>query len=92
MGWGAYDNTLPVARKEYLCDACDTIDRTMGFNKSEFTHADWEILQSALNDDRMIKIGARYVKCKGFYDGEPTTFRARMGVNQICLDYELYED
>lgn len=90
--WEVYEVTNPVARKEYNCDAYDHLQLSIGLCKSEFQPGDWEILMKAKQENFKILPGVKYLKCKGIYDGEPTTFRARFDIDTICKDYDIYDD
>ena len=89
--WEIEEVTYPVARKEYTCQAWDWINNS-GLGENEYDPEDWLIIEKARAENFKILKGTKYVCCRGKYDGEFTTFRARLDLHNICLEHELYED
>lgn len=91
MTWDVYTKTNPVARKEYKCDACELIFRKE-FREEDMSPEDWDTFMGAWGCDCKILKGEKYIKLKGFADGEPDTFRARPEIDEICVYNNFYED
>lgn len=82
---------LVTAKRRYLCDAsrhwlqsgyvaadCDTDDQRKAVLAAE---ADtWSILP-----------GQKYRKCRGIYDGEFFTYRARIDMDSVTYDLDMWE-
>lgn len=89
--WDLAVTTTQKARKDYPCGAWEWIDNS-GYGQADFKPKDWQIIEKARKDGFMIKKGMEYTKISGKFDGEFTVFRARLDLNAICVDYELYPD
>ena len=92
MYWGYANNSTPVARKEYHCEASDWIRNGPGIDDSYFTEDEMKVIRKAKAEGWKILKGSKYFKTEGVWDGEWSTFRARVDLNQICLDHDLYGD
>jgi len=90
MTWDCYTNTEPVARKEYRCDAADCIHRVICFEDLEGDEI--PVYQKAKAEGFKILKGTKYLKTSGFWEGEPSVFRARPDLDEICLKYSLYDE
>ena len=85
------NESTPVARKHYNCDACEwTFNGDIG---PEFYTADELLLiDAAKADKRKILPGQQYVK-QTLRDGrELLTYRARVDMHKICLKYDMFLD
>ena len=90
MGWDVATNTEPVARKEYRCDASEWINNMMDLD--DFTSEELGLFDTARTEGFKILKGSKYLKTTGFWDGEPSVFRARPEMDVICRKYNLYSD
>ena len=90
MGWDVATNTEPVARKEYRCQASEWVNNMMA--RDELTEDELEVYEKAEAEGWKILKGTKYLKTDGFWDGEPSTFRARPDMDAICQKYHLYHD
>jgi hypothetical protein len=88
MGWDFSVTTRPIARKPYRCDAAHVIRDT----DCDFTAEERATIESARAGGWMINKGDQYVNCSGKWDGEFETFRARIDLDAICQDYDLYPE
>jgi len=91
MSWTFSKTTSPVARKDYHCEASDWISNSIGYDDelSEEDQATWE---KAQEEGCKILKGTRYQKVTGKYEGEMSTYRARLDLDDICCRYSLYPD
>jgi len=89
MSWDVATNTEPVARKNYMCDACDCFHRMA--DKGDLTPEEEVAYEAAAADGFKIPRGMKYLKTHGFYDGEPSVFRARPDMDAICIKYDIYD-
>jgi len=92
MGWGVYTETRPVARKDYPCDACESALWAELNYPENIDKEDFEVMENAKADGYRILKGMKYIKVCGLYEGNWTTFRARIGVDEICHKYEAYPE
>lgn len=86
-----YPTKRPIARKDYHCDASDTI-AAVWFDAdietlTEQEKADYRIAEN--NGFKVLK-GERYVYQAGAYDGSFYTFRGIPALVDICHKYELF--
>jgi hypothetical protein len=79
-----------VARKDYHCQASDWINNMMG--GEDFTPEELVIYKKAKAEKFKILKGTKYLKVDGFWEGEPSVFRARPDMDAICQKYELYRE
>ncbi len=79
----------PIAKKMYKCDACWWWRNYMTLNDCE-TPEQKQIIQNAKHDDWKILPGQQYRNVIGIQDGELVTFRARIDVDHLCWDLEVY--
>ncbi len=91
MSWTICAVTYPKAQKEYDCDACRVI-QNFGLNDSELTFSEYRSYIKAKRNQFKIAIGQKYVRCHGFYDGEPHTFRAIPDLDEVCRRNGYYDD
>jgi hypothetical protein len=83
---------IVTARKDYICDAsiwwlnseCD----------AEELHSDDQLaeVKAAEADNWMIRKGQTYLRGTGVIDGEIFTYRARIGMNRVCAELDLFPD
>lgn len=81
---------IVTARKDHTCDAC-----VWWINSDcdvEELHSDDQVAEvaAAEADNWMIRTGQQYLRQTGVQDGEMITYRARVGMNSICVDLELF--
>lgn len=88
MSWDCYEESEPVARKDYHCDASEYINEALG--ESIFSFSDLRLIAKAKQDKWRIKKGQKYIKVKGKWDGDFCVFRARPELNDLCLKHDLY--
>lgn len=80
---------MPIAKKDYDCDACEWLSASIGdFN---MTYQEAKQYIKAKRNGFMIKKGQLYKKQFMKADGEVYTFRAIPEIHNICLKYDLYE-
>lgn len=88
--WDISTQTKPVARKQYHCEASDWIGNCCDL--SEVSAEDLAVIQKAQAEGNKILPGDNYLKVTGKWEGEFTTFRARLDLDSICRKYNLYDD
>jgi hypothetical protein len=88
-GWDFCTTTTPIASKDYDCDAAVWLENC---DTWEFTEAEQDIIADANNQGNKILKGTRYKKTVGRFDGEFCVFRARLDLDAICLDNDVYDD
>ena len=89
MSWEFETVSTPKARKDYHCDASDWISN---YGEDEFTPEEWGIIQKAKLEKNKILKGTKYHKVTGKWEGEFSTFRARIDLNKICMANDIYEE
>jgi hypothetical protein len=89
MSWDFSVTTTPVARKEYRCQAAEWLEND---DIEEFTQEEQVIYAAAERENFKILIGTKYIKTQGRYEGEFCVFRARIDLDNICRDNEVYQD
>ena len=80
-----------AARKHYKCDAYLWWN-SCGGDIRELTPDQLLIVQAAEADRGRILPGQRYVYRRGVHEGSMFTWRARIGMDNVCRDLGLYED
>ncbi|KZX78272.1 hypothetical protein A3715_10415 [Oleiphilus sp. HI0009] len=88
MSWDFYEQTEPVARKDYRCDATGYLYEVI--NEGYFSFSDYRLIVKAKRDRWKIKKGQKYIKVVGKWDGEFCTFRARPEMHALCEKHNLY--
>ncbi len=91
MGWELATESQPVARKVYHCEASDWIDNC-GFDESDYSPEDWAAIEKARAENWEIRTGTKHLKIQGKWEGEFSTFRARLELDAICHKYQIYQD
>tara|TARA_R110000851_G_scaffold205271_2_gene357273 strand:- start:448 stop:723 length:276 start_codon:yes stop_codon:yes gene_type:complete len=89
MAWELQKATEQKARKTYHCEASEWIDNS-GLEERDFSAKEWAIIENARSENYEIRIGAIYLKIKGKWEGEFSIFRARIDLDKICEDHNLY--
>ncbi len=89
--WDWCSTTYPVARKEYECGASVWLNES-GYVEEDFDPSDWTVIERARTEGFKIIPGERYMCTRGIWEGEWSTFRARLDIDEICIAYELYDE
>lgn len=77
------------ARKNYPCDACEILRNFLGDEK--FTISEYREIVKAKRNGWKIKKGQMYLR-QVLKDGSIYTWRAIIGIDDICRDHDLYEE
>ena len=83
--------SMPVARKDYHCMACEWLNKSGYATKQDLTPDEWEAYQKAESNEFKVKKGEKYVRQNNKYDGEIYTFIGIPDIDAICQKYDLYE-
>ena len=89
MNWTVATSTEPKARKEYECQASEWVNNVMC--RDDLTDDERIAYDKAKADGFKITKGMKYRKTDGFWDGDPSTFRARPEMDDICIKYNIYD-
>jgi hypothetical protein len=89
MSWSPEHVTEPIARRDYMCDACDWVIEYIG--EGIFSFKEYRLIVKIKRNGWKIKAGQKYLKLTGKYEGEWSVFRAIPEMNQLCLDHDLYQ-
>lgn len=81
----------PIARKSYLCDACEAFRRA-GIGDDELSKDDLLIVQGARADKWRILAHRQYVKHTYKDGGDLMTYRARIDMDALANRLELFSD
>lgn len=84
-------DTVHTARKTYICDACIAFFN-VGIELSELHPDDRLVVADAQADGCRILPGQRYRKAVYVDGGEIVTYRARLSMDALCNDLELFEE
>ena len=87
--WDFSEETQPIARKDYHCDASDWLTN---FDRNDFDKEELVIIDLAKTENNKILKGTKYIKVSGKWEGEFNTFRARIDLNTICADHDAYAE
>lgn len=79
-----------TAQKDYHCDAWTWINNA-GFAERDLTPEQWQSIKDAKADGYKILKGQKYLYCRGMFNGEWSTYRARPELDRICHDLELFD-
>lgn len=82
--------SLPTAKKEHECMACDFI-LAHGVDGFGYSLAEKRQLVIARRNKYRIKKGEKYIKQNNAFEGELYTFNAIPEMHDICLKHDLYE-
>ena len=87
--WDFSEETQPIARKDYHCGASDWLSN---FDRCEFDEKELAVIDLARTENNKILKGTKYVKVTGKWEGEFSTFRARIDLNGICVAHDAYAE
>lgn len=83
---------IVTARKKYACDACYWWLQS-GLTADDLNSDDQRLmLKAAEADNWKILKGQQYLRQTGVQDGEMITYRARVGMNSICIDLDMFDN
>lgn len=81
-----------TAKKTYKCDA-SALWRSAGYNLDDCqTNEQRLIVEVAEADHWKILPGQSYRKVVGVSDGRVCTYRARLGMDSLCYQLELFDE
>ena len=86
--WDFSKVSKPVAKKDYCCDAWPWIENE-GLGMVDLSQEELGVIEKARNEKFKILSGTKYLKVVGKWEGEFTTYRARLDLQKICDDLEL---
>jgi hypothetical protein len=92
MSWDFFKFTEPKANKEYPCDSWSWLSNCDDIDFSELTFSERKAIAKAKRNGFKIKPGEMYRKVEGKWDGEFTTFRAIIALDDICHKYDIYDE
>ena len=92
MIWNFCTTSQPTAKKDYDCDAWPWINNGELLNQGILSVSDYRSIIKAQRNGFTIKVGEKYVKRNGKFDGDFCTFRAIPSLDDICQKYELYTE
>ena len=90
MSWDFCETTEQVANRDYHCQSSDWINESDLLGELSFSEL--RSIANAKRDKWKIKKGDRYIKTTGKFDGEFTVFRARLDLDKICINHNLYDN
>ena len=83
---------LVTAKKAYLCDASQQWLRA-GYTVTDCETNEQRLIVEAADADKWkILPGQAYRKVTGIYEGNFCTYRARPGMDSLCIELDLFED
>lgn len=84
--------TKPIARKKYVCEACIWFEGYVlnGFFEIPIKLSEAKLWIKAERENYAILPGTQYIKQRQIVDGDFFTFRARPEIDALCRKYELY--
>jgi hypothetical protein len=80
------------SKKEYPCDACKIFNNSNYGLKDLATKKQRNILLDAIADNYLIKKDHMYRKMVGIRDGEFIIYRARIDMDDLCCELDLFDD
>ena len=86
------EDKVVMARKAHRCDA------SLQWQRSGYTVADCEtdeqmlVVKEAEADKWCILSGQAYRKVTGIQDGKLCTYRARLGMDAVCIALDLFDE
>lgn len=89
MSWDVCTETMPIAKKDYNCDAAEWICN-VSLQDDLYEPEDLAIIKQAKDEGWKIKKGTKYLRISGKFKGVWCTFRARLDLNDICHKYNIY--
>lgn len=91
MGVEILSESLPKARKDHECMACEWLNNSGYATKEDLTKDEWLAYQLAESNKWTIKKGQKYIRQNNKYDGRVYSFTAIPEIHEICLKYDLYD-
>ena len=88
--WEVCESSVRVARKEYDCDAWPWIDNS-GLVDEDYTEEQFLVLAEAKKQGCKILKGDKYLHVKGKFEGDWCTYRARLDLNDLCNELDLFD-
>ena len=83
---------IVTARKDHTCDASIWwLNSECGIEELRSDDQLAEV-KAAEADNWMIRKGQQYLRATGVIDGEIFTYRARIGMNRVCTELDLFPD
>ena len=89
--WDFATDSSPVAKKEYNFQAWPWIVNS-GCYPDDFNETEIAIIDKARSEGFKVLRGTRYLRVSGKWEGEMSTYCARLDIQKICDDYELQEE
>lgn len=90
MTWVLRD-TVQTARKHYPCDACH-LWLDAGLDQQDVSADEWLVVQGARADKWRITPGMHYRKVVYIDGGAWYTYRARLDMDHLCEQQNLFDD
>lgn len=84
-------DAVHTAVKYYECDTYPLWDRC-GFDQTDVSAADWQIVQAAMAKDWRIEPGDKYRKVIYVDGGEFVTYRAWIEMDDLCQRLDLFDE
>jgi methenyltetrahydromethanopterin cyclohydrolase len=92
MSFVALKDEVRTARKEYRCDACRWWNNA-GMTEADCTTDEQRAAVAAAKDAGWkIRVGDKYRYVRGPYEGQMSTWRARVDIDDLCAAHKLYDD
>lgn len=83
---------IVTAKKHYRCDACEQWNRA-GYTVSDCETNEQRMIVGAAEADKWrIFPGQAYRKVIGIHEGNFCTYRARPGMDSVCIDLDLFDE
>ena len=87
-----FTDKIVTAKKHYRCDASEKWLRS-GFTLSDCDTSDQRLSVKAAEADKWrILPGQAYRKVTGIHEGKFCTYRARPGMDSVCIDLDMWDD
>lgn len=83
-------DTQPIAKKDYHCDACAWL-LNGGFPEG-MKISEWRSIVKAKRNGWKVKVGQKYLRQTGIYDGDFYCTKSIPEIHEICLKYDVYEN
>ncbi len=85
--WDFAQDSKPIANKEYDCQAWPWIGNVIAW--SDLSKDEKEVIEKARSEGFKILKGTKYLRVSGKWEGEFTTYCARLDLQKICDDHEI---
>ena len=83
---------IVTAKKHYRCDASEQWRRA-GYTVDDCKTSEQRLMVEAAEADKWrILPGQAYRKVTGIHEGDFCTYRARVGMDAVCNDLELFDE